>query len=423
MMNKLVSAVLIAGLSTALGCYVNASPTSHLATSQACTASFAAVELQQRARKSIVRIQSEAGTGTGFIVGETNGSLLIATNYHVVENGSRFDVTFEGGARLADVQVAKVDPTNDLTLLRARAVGSGVPALVMTSRPIQLGERIAAMGYPYVAGEAEPSLTFEDGTVTNGATELDGKTYIRTNANINPGNSGGPVIDACGRVVGVVVAVHTKTQRTGLIIPVEKLHALVAAEAQPRGTPESELTTRVAALETAVRYRRGLEVAGMFSRAVLRERVAKAFQKDLETTLQNAPVRVTAALKTLAKQGKPYMVQGHKITDYNALPPQERLAAFKLMLNERERATIEIASMLIDKKIDAHTAMLVWLALYTNDMFGGNPTFHLDRIAARGGAKVDTEVMIGSTQFWRFGWIYEWGDWRIDSLDCVRGCA
>src|SRR5439155_19058876 len=136
-----------------------------------------------------------------------------------------------------------VDPANDLTLLRARAVGAGVPALAMTSRPIVLGERIAAMGYPYVAGEAEPSLTFEDGTVTNGATELDGKTYIRVNANINPGNSGSPVIDACGRVVGIVVAMHTKTQRTGLIIPVEKLHALVAAEAQPRGTPQAELTT------------------------------------------------------------------------------------------------------------------------------------------------------------------------------------
>jgi serine protease Do len=78
-----------------------------------------------------------------------------------------------------------------------------------------VGEGVAALSYPGVAGSAFVR-TFEPGTVTAVQRHLGSVDFIQTNANINPGNSGGPLVDSCGKVVGVAAARHRSTERLGL---------------------------------------------------------------------------------------------------------------------------------------------------------------------------------------------------------------
>ena len=389
------------------------------------TAEFAAVRLQNQVRPSIVRLESDVGTATGFVIKHPADGLLIVTNYHVVRSGSRFDAILDSGARLGNLEVTKVDVEHDLALLKAPGLAQAAPGLPLSPQGVVLAERVAAIGYPYVAGESEPSLTFEDGSVTSTRTELTGHTYIRTNANINPGNSGGPVIDACAHVVGIVVAVHTETQRTGLVIPVGELRTLLATSDAPRGSAQDEIAAQVKALETAVRYKRGEEVAAMFSRRMLSETAMKTFAKSLQTSFDNAKARVSEYLVTKAKEGEPVVVEGKVITDFDALPEEARTTLLPELLSDTEKENVRLAGMLLEHKLDPHTAMVTWLGQFAHDLFGEDPTFKLDQVTASGKNAVRSQLMIGSSaaaQFWQFDWVYEWGDWRLDNFTCVRGC-
>jgi hypothetical protein len=268
-------------------------------------------------------------------------------------------------------------------------------------------------------------MTFEDGSVTNARTQIDGQTFIRTNANINPGNSGGPVVDACGQVVGVVVATHKQTQRTGLIIPVEQLRTLVASHEAPRQDAHAEIAGRISTLQTAVNYKKGADVAKMFSRRALDKTVSAAFMDDLTSTLRTATSRINTVLVAAARSGRPYRVAGRTITDFTALPPAQRAEVLAIALNETEKATVLLALMLAERKIDPQAAMTLWLGSFVHNIFGENPTFSLGKVNVTGNA-AQSQIAInsrGSQRYWVLNWVHEWGDWRIDSFSCVRGCS
>lgn len=393
---------------------------------QACsTAEFAGVRLQNQVRPSIVRIEHNAGMATGFVVKHPSDGILIVTNYHVIRGGSRFDAIFDSGARLGNIEIAKIDIDHDLALLKAPGIVRAAPGLELSSQGVVLAEHVAAMGYPYVAGENKPSLTFEDGTVTNTSTELAGRTFIRTNANINPGNSGGPVIDACAHVVGIVAAFHTATQRTGLIIPVGDLRNLLAASDAPRGEPQTEVASRIKALETAVRYKRGEDVAAMFSRRMLADTAMKSFLRIIDRSTESAQSKINAYLISTASEGKPVTVEGRTITDFNALPQEAREKLVNVLLDDAEKENVRLKDRIMKHEIDEYTAMSTWLGPFAHNLFGADPTFRIDHVTVTGPHALKTQVMIGasaSARFEEFSWVYEWGDWRIDAFACVRGC-
>jgi len=390
------------------------------------TADFAAVRLQKQVRPSIVRIESDIAGGTGFVIKHSGDGILIATNFHVVRGGSRFDAVFDSGGRLGNLEVVKTDSEHDLALLHAPGFHQAAPGLQLSSQGVALGEHVAAIGYPHVDGESEPSLTFEDGGVTNTRTELEGHTYIRTNANINHGNSGGPVIDACGQVVGIVVAMLTETKRTGLIIPVSDLKVLLAIYDRPRGTREAEVESRIRALETAARYKRGPEVAAMFSRHMLAEQIMPAFESYVKKSLASAEAKVNEALVSLAESGKPVQIEGHTITNVSAVPTELRYQLIAKVLDPAARASFLLVYMMNEKQIDPQTAMVRWLGGFAHGLFGQDPTFKLDGVIFKGKTLARSEIRVGSSalaQFWTFDWVYEWGDWRIDDYRCERGCS
>lgn len=195
-------------------------------------------ELLQRAMASTVLIRAERvyqgvhapSFGTGFFV-HSDGYLI--TNHHVVANeiGIRLygkqhevptkvlslEVVIGSGSEKERSLKAKViasDKARDLALLK---VDFHPDAWLDISKPaeVKLIQPVWVVGYPFGAylagagqdqtGEANPELTVNSGIVTSLRHE-GGKSVkaIQTDAAVNPGNSGGPMIDAEGRVVGVV---------------------------------------------------------------------------------------------------------------------------------------------------------------------------------------------------------------------------
>jgi S1-C subfamily serine protease len=142
--------------------------------------------------------------GSGFVYNST-GTLVIVTNFHVVENASDITVTFADGDGYA-AKVVGLDPYVDLAVLSTNAPQDEYyPIGIMSSLTLNVGDPVVAIGAPL-------GLT---GTMTSGivsalgrSVTVDWSSYaiadcIQTSAPINPGNSGGPLINYQGKVVGI----------------------------------------------------------------------------------------------------------------------------------------------------------------------------------------------------------------------------
>lgn len=149
------------------------------------------------AAQSVVRLETRTAEGSGFIAADG----LIATNAHVIEGATSVTVQLADGSHVYG-SVTAVSQTLDLALVRV--VGSSLPP-VLQWRPtgtVDSGETAFAVGFPLgttgppVVNRGGISRVFVDGDT--------GETYVQTDAAVNPGNSGGPLLDDCGRVIGVV---------------------------------------------------------------------------------------------------------------------------------------------------------------------------------------------------------------------------
>ncbi|WP_420333400.1 trypsin-like peptidase domain-containing protein [Roseibium sp.] len=137
-----------------------------------------------------------SSSGSGYFVSEKGH---IGTNYHVIENCSRLEVTGFGLAR-----VIKQDELNDLAIVR---ISSGAIASHAKFRPLPVrrGEAVYVLGFPFssILGN---SLTISEGIVSSPSGIGGDVRHFSLSAPVQPGNSGGPVLDASGSVIGTVVA-------------------------------------------------------------------------------------------------------------------------------------------------------------------------------------------------------------------------
>ena len=162
------------------------------------------------------------GSGSGFVVSADG---LIVTNNHVITGATTMSVTFPDGRELAATVVA-TDAQHDLALVRVAATGL-TPLTLGDSTGLTVGEVAIAIG--------SPLGTFSD-TITQGIVSGLGRAIdvgqtgsrrtthltglIQTDAAINPGNSGGPLLDAAGKVIGIVTASASNSQGVGFAVPI-----------------------------------------------------------------------------------------------------------------------------------------------------------------------------------------------------------
>lgn len=231
----------------------------HLLTAWAC-AFLAAVGAQQAgavddvpsvvamADPAVVTITAGGKQGSGFFI-STDGVVL--TNAHVVEGSADPEVKLANG-RVLRSQVLAADADRDLALLSVPV--RGVPTVrIGSSKDLRVGDTVLAIGAPL---GLEHTVT--RGIVSSKSREIDGKTYIQTDAPLNPGNSGGPLLGPAGAVVGVGTAVAPSADGIGFAVPIELAFPLIA---QAGVAANTELSNREIALLEPIR-RQGTEQAG-----------------------------------------------------------------------------------------------------------------------------------------------------------------
>lgn len=169
------------------------------------------------------RVQMETGAG---IVFDDKGDIV--TNAHVVYGAKQllvsvdgqgtFPATIVGADPLSDVAVIKIGESEEVKLS---------PAVFADSQKLVIGEEVLTIGFPF-----ELDKTASRGIISG----LDRKVpvttmswltpLIQTDAAVNPGNSGGPLLDLCGRVIGMMTLSGQKADNIAFAIPSDTLSRL-----------------------------------------------------------------------------------------------------------------------------------------------------------------------------------------------------
>ncbi|WP_460865955.1 S1C family serine protease [Nocardioides pakistanensis] len=150
-------------------------------------------------------------TGSGFVV-DREGHVI--TNNHVVSgvaDGGEIQVIDHSGRRHTASIVGR-SPVYDIAVLDVDGADDLQPAALGSSRSMNVGETVVAIGSPLGLSSTVTSgiISALDRPVTTG--DEDESSFInavQTDAAINPGNSGGPLVNLRGEVVGVNSAIAT----------------------------------------------------------------------------------------------------------------------------------------------------------------------------------------------------------------------
>lgn len=181
----------------------------------AASLDFDAIAEANRAAVAVVYVELEPGrvsTGTAFAV-RPDGTLV--TNRHVVrgEDGTsaplRIGVQFTDSPQVWPGRVVRVAPDDDVALLRVDRIVGDVPTVAGFNREadtLAVGSPVAVLGFPLggegpdrTSGRAVPRALMSAGVLqarSPGRLEVVGYG--------EQGASGSPVLDADGRVVGVL---------------------------------------------------------------------------------------------------------------------------------------------------------------------------------------------------------------------------
>jgi putative serine protease PepD len=168
--------------------------------------------------------QDTTATGTGFVV---DGKGHIVTAAHVVDGASSITVTFQDGKTRKATLLGK-DNATDVAVLSVDPSGLTLHPLTLgSSASLNVGDPVAAIGDPFTYQRSMSTgiVSGLDRTISapNGFTVAHA---IQTDASLNPGNSGGPVLDASGKVIGIVDQIATNgssetSSGVGFAVPID----------------------------------------------------------------------------------------------------------------------------------------------------------------------------------------------------------
>lgn len=168
------------------------------------------------------------GTGSGFIWDEDG---RIVTNYHVVKDASRLEVTLADNSKW-DAIVIGAAPDKDIAVLKISAPSEILqPIIIGESANLKVGQKVYAIGNPF--GLDRTMTTGIVSALEREIQSVSGRTIqgvIQTDAAINPGNSGGPLLDSAGRLIGINTAIYSPTGASagiGFAVPVDIVNRVV----------------------------------------------------------------------------------------------------------------------------------------------------------------------------------------------------
>ena len=155
-------------------------------------------EVLDQVRPSVVRINTDEGSGSGVIFRVDDEIAYIMTNHHVVEDAGLIDVVVDDWVTYIGTVLGS-DDARDLAVLRI-CCGDFQPAIFGDAYNLRPGTAVLTVGYPLgISGQATATrgivsaVRYEDRVRSE---------VIQTDAALNSGSSGGPLISLRGRGAG-----------------------------------------------------------------------------------------------------------------------------------------------------------------------------------------------------------------------------
>jgi len=171
--------------------------------------------------------------GSGFLVGQNDTELLIATNNHVIDGAKTISVQFIDN-EIYEAQKKGADSSNDLAVIAVKV--SKVKKSTMdkikiadlgSSETAKVGEMVIAIGNALGYGQSVTVgyISAKDREISESSANGQSQNKIRalqTDAAINPGNSGGALLNMQGQVVGINSAkiADSSVEGVGYAIPI-----------------------------------------------------------------------------------------------------------------------------------------------------------------------------------------------------------
>ena len=227
--------------------------------------------------RSVVRVVTIAivdqevvgfGHGSGFAVGPNR----IVTNAHVVELAQQYPdnvvigVVPSEGSKSYQARVVAIDSKRDLALLEIN--GAKIPPATLYSGSLDDSVGLVSLGYPgnvdlasaqSAADYIKPLSPVRSEGSLSATRSVSGVNVLLHTASISRGNSGGPVLDRCGRVLGVNSAITRGEEgdaNFAFAISESELAAFLTQAKQPFGAignPCMTLEARLSADQAADR--------------------------------------------------------------------------------------------------------------------------------------------------------------------------
>ena len=246
------------------------------------------------------------GLGSGFFISKDG---LILTNFHVVENAERIEVTFstkDGSEKTLAAKVLGTAPDYDVALIQTAGITDAPIAQLGDSDAVRIGQWVMAIGNPFGLSHSVSvgiiSAKERRDIAPSGRVGL--YNFLQTDASINPGNSGGPLINTRGEVIGINSAINSAGSGIGFAIPMNMVKAMLPDLKSKGKFARSWMGIRVQPLTPELAQSYGLtQVAGALVADVIATGPAgEAGMKDGDVILEfdGKPVRNSSDLPLFA---------------------------------------------------------------------------------------------------------------------------
>lgn len=174
-------------------------------------------------------VEVPQGAGTGF-VWDDKGHII--TNFHVVNGGNTFVITFQGDEKQYKASIVGVSPNKDIAVLKLNKIKKSMKVVKQgSSEKLKVGQLALAIGNPFGFDHS-----ISRGIISALGRKMDGiggvkiHDMIQTDAAINQGNSGGPLLDSSGNVIGMntlIVSGSGSSAGLGFAVPIDTIKRIV----------------------------------------------------------------------------------------------------------------------------------------------------------------------------------------------------
>lgn len=200
------------------------------------------IRVYEIANRGVVNINTQIQQMNQFLripvpgVGSGSGSVLdreghILTNSHVVDGAREIEVILASG-KSYEATIVGQDEESDIAVLKIDAPPEELfPITLGRSDNLRVGQQAYVLGNPFgLEGTLTKGVVSSLNRSISARTGSEMKSLIQTDAAMNPGNSGGPLLDSQAKMIGMNVAIASRTGQSagvGFAIPVSRIKAIV----------------------------------------------------------------------------------------------------------------------------------------------------------------------------------------------------